>query len=178
MRVDRRELLAGLGATAATPAPAWPASAGLSHLSAFAPTRAGVRRLDFVDGPIFSMNWLACPPDNGSFILDAVWHFDWDADYRWLIRHVPSGLTCRQKPQDNDGLALQAVSLETSLANMPDAAEIAAIGRAARSIAFDLFCFVRHLPNPYKAPVFVSFPPAGSKARFWHPRIEPAPRLS
>ena len=63
----------------------------------------------------------------------------------WLIRHTVTGLMCRRAPQEYDGFALQAVSLDMSaeawrplvIEPWPDAAW--QIGRAAHCVAFAAF---------------------------------------
>jgi hypothetical protein len=107
--IDRRNLLTGLAtSTAAAILPAFPAQALAS----------GVRGFHFLDGPIYS-NLTPLPDGFRSAILDALWHFDPNHGGPWLIRHVPTGLTCRLAPQEHDRLALQAVSIESPLAEGP-----------------------------------------------------------
>jgi hypothetical protein len=126
MEIDRRELFTGLVATTGVAVlPALPAQAILS----------GVRRFEFLDGPIFST---LTPPPRGVFstiLLRGLWHFDPDDGENWLIRHVATGLTCRRAPQELDPLALQAVSIDNPLEAWPDAGTVAVIGRAARFVA-------------------------------------------
>jgi hypothetical protein len=70
---------------------------------------SGVRRLDFVDGPIFCDATPHPPrrPYFASLVTDALWHFDprhesRDADgyIRYMIRHVPVG----RRPDGHPGL--------------------------------------------------------------------------
>jgi hypothetical protein len=161
MEIDRRNLLTtGLAATAAAILPAFPAQA-------LAP---GVRRFYFLDGPIYS-DLPPLPDGFRSAILDAVWHFDPNHGGPWLIRHVPTGLTCRRAPQEHDRLALQAVSIDAELADWPESF-VATVGRAARFVAVhaSLVCGCRpwhegavffHYPqvdprDPYNLPLSVN----------------------
>ena len=110
MQIDRRDLLTGLAtSTVAAILPGFPATA----------IPSGVRRFYFLDGPIYT-DLPPLPDGFGSAVLAALWHFDPNHGGPWLIRHVPTGLTCRRAPQEHDRLALQAVSIDAELAERAD----------------------------------------------------------
>jgi len=123
MEIDRRNLLTGLAtSTAAAMLPAFPAQAAVAEAC----------RFYFRNGLIITK----LTPHDGlrSSLLNAVWHFDPGADDLWLIRHLPTGLTCRRAPQDSDRYAVQAVSIDAELADWPESF-VATVGRAARLVA-------------------------------------------
>lgn len=126
MEIDRRDLLTGLAtSSAAAMLPAFPAQAAVAE--------AG--RFYFRNGLIITK----LTPHDGlqglqSSLFNAVWHFDPAADDLWLIRHLPTGLTCRRAPQDCDRYAVQAVSIDAELADWPESF-VATVGRAARLVA-------------------------------------------
>jgi hypothetical protein len=123
MKIDRRNLLTSLAtSTAAAMLPAFPAKAAVAKDC----------RFYFRNGLIITK----LTPHDGlrSSLLNAVWHFDPGADDLWLIRHLPTGLTCRRAPQDCDRYAVQAVSIDAELADWPESF-VATVGRAARLVA-------------------------------------------
>jgi len=126
MEIDRRELLTGLAtSSAAVMLPAFPAQAAVAEAC----------RFYFRNGLIITK----LTPHDGlqglqSSLFNAVWHFDPGADDLCLIRHLPTGLTCRRAPQDCDRYAVQAVSIDAELADWPESF-VATVGRAARLVA-------------------------------------------
>src|ERR1019366_7750683 len=163
MEIDRRNVLTGLAtSTAAAMLPAFPATAALS----------GVGRFYFLDGPIYS-DLPPLPDGFRSAILDALWHFDPNHGGLWLIRHVPSGLTCRRAPQEHDRLALQAVSIESPLAEGP----MRLIGRAARVTAVHASHVCGCRPW-HEGAVFFHYPQVHPRYPYALPLTEDAPPLS
>jgi hypothetical protein len=126
MEIDRRNLLTGLAtSTAAAILPAFPATAAVAEAS----------RFYFRNGLIITK----LTPHDGlqglqSSLFNAVWHFDPGADGLCLIRHLPTGLTCRRAPQDCDRYAVQAISIDAELADWPESF-VATVGQAARLVA-------------------------------------------
>jgi len=164
MEIDRRNLLTGLAtSTAAAMLPAFPATAALP---------GGVY---FLDGPIYS-DLPPLPDGFRSAILDALWHFDPNHGGPWLIRHVPTGLTCRRAPQEHDRLALQAVSIDAELADWPESF-VATVGRAARFVAVhaSLVCGCRPW---HEGAVFFHYPQVHPRYPYALPLTEDAPPLS
>jgi hypothetical protein len=163
MEIDRRNLLTSLAtSTAAAILPALPAQALAS----------GVRRSVFLDGPIYS-NLTPLPDGYRSAILDALWHFDPNHGGPWLIRHVPTGLTCRLAPQEHDRLALQAVSIESPLAE----GAMTLIGRAARVTAAHASLVLGCRPW-HEGAVFFHYPQVDPRNPYNLPLTEDAPPLS
>jgi len=166
MEIDRREFLTGLAtSTAAAMLPAVPAQA----------ISTGLRRFEFLDGPIFST---LTPPPRGvrSAILRGLWHFDpYDGDY-WLIRHVATGLTCRRAPQAHDGLALQAVCIDNPRETWPDAGALALIGRAARLTA--VHASIMRGWRGHAGAIYLRYPQSNPENPVDRPDIEDAPALS
>jgi hypothetical protein len=161
MEIDRRNLLTAFAtSTAAAMLPTLPATAALS---------GGVY---FLDGPIYS-NLPPLPDGYRSAILDALWHFDPNHGGPWLIRHVPSGLTCRLSPQDHDDLALQAVSIESPLAE----GAMTLIGRAARVTAAHAY-FVLGCRPWHEGAVFFHYPQVHPRYPYALPLTEDALPLS
>ena len=125
MEIDRRNLLTGLVATSTAAAilPALPASAAVADASRFCFPNGVI-----ISDPTFAQ-WIP-----RRLMLGSLWHFDPNHGGPWLIRHVPTGLTCRQAPQDGDRFALQAVSIDAENADWPEVA-LKFVGWAARLVA-------------------------------------------
>jgi len=124
MEIDRRNLLTGVATSAAAAIlPAFPATAAVAEAS----------RFYFPDGLIICSLTLA-DPTTRTLVLGSLWHYDPNHLGPWLIRHVPTGLTCRRVPQADDLYALQAVSIDAAYADWPKAA-LHFIGRASRFVA-------------------------------------------
>jgi hypothetical protein len=163
MEIDRRNLLTSLAtSTAAAILPAFPATAAVAEAS----------RFYFPDGPIYT-DLPPLPDGFRSAILDALWHFDPNHGGPWLIRHVPTGLTCRLAPQEHDRLALQAVSIESPLAEEP----MRLIGRAARVTAAHASLVLGCRPW-HEGAVFFHYPQVHPRYPYALPLTEDAPPLS
>jgi hypothetical protein len=170
MQIDRRDCLAGVAATAAAAMlPALPARAIMSG-----------GRFYFTDGPFSTLTpWSPAVDD----ALCSLWQFDRN-DRLWLIRHIVTGLMCRRAPQEYDGFAVQAVSLDVSaeawrplvIEPWPDAATLAAIGRAAHCVAFAAFLKRAGWPAHRRA-IFLRYAQTDAAATR-HVHIEDAPALS
>jgi hypothetical protein len=164
MQIDRRDLLTGLAtSTAAAILPGVPMSATVAEAS----------RYYFRNGLIIT----ELTPHDGlrSSLLNAVWHFDPGADGRCLIRHLPTGLTCRRAPQDCDRYAVQAVSIDAELADWPESF-VATVGRAARLVA--LWAPLVASCRWQMGPVFFRYTLDDPDHPYNHSQTEDAPPLS
>jgi hypothetical protein len=115
MEIDRRELLAGLAAAACEP---W-RGLGLRQARFYLP-----------QGLFFS---LSTPWSFPAFVAQygGRWRFDPNPKGRALIQHENSGLTFRRTPQPDNPFVMEAVFIDDPREAWPDAAAVAAIGRAA-----------------------------------------------
>jgi hypothetical protein len=111
-----------------------------------------------------------------SAILDGVWQFDPDDGDTWMIRHVESGLTCRRAPQEDDDLALQAVSIDDPFEGWPDAEAVAVIGRAARFVA--LHTSLVHRWRSYAGAIYLFYTRCNPRNPVELPDTKGAPALS
>ena len=167
MEIDRRDLLTGLAtSTAAAILPAFPASAAVAEAA----------RFYFPDGLIISAPPPPRPHSSRTLVLGSLWHFDPNHDDLWLIRHVPTGLTCRRAPQDGDRHALQAVSIDAENADWPKAA-ITFVGLAARIVAVHAW-LVRGCRPWHEGAVFFHYPQVNPRDPYDLPLTEDAPPLS
>jgi hypothetical protein len=166
MEIDRRNLLTGLAtSTAAAILPAFPASAAVAEASRFYFPEGLI-----ICGPTFEgrMRW--------TLVLDSLWHFDPNHSGPWLIRHVPTGLTCRRAPQEGDHYALEALSIDAENAAYPKVM-VHFVGWAARFVA--LHARLVHGCRPWhKGAVFFHYSQADPRDPYNLPLTEDAPPLS
>lgn len=141
MKIDRRELVTGVAATtaaASVSAFAIPLRQGFWGREASADRPAlpahgasfGAERFYYSVSFLFSLATPWSLASNRAH-YESRWHFDPNPKGGPLIQHEDSGLTFRLAPQPHDPFVMEAVFIDAPLDGWPDAAWMAAVGRAA-----------------------------------------------